>query len=53
MDLDVSYAPQFKSMKDHYNFTVSISNLYNKKQQYFTGSPVIGLMGTMKVVYTL
>ncbi len=53
MDLDISYSPQFKSMKDHYNFTLSISNIYNKKQQYFVGSPTIGLMGIMKMTYTL
>jgi outer membrane receptor for ferrienterochelin and colicins len=53
MDLDISYTPQFKSVKDHYNLTLSISNLYNKKQQYFTGSPVIGLMGMMKFTYTM
>jgi len=53
MDLDISYSPQFKSMKDHYNLTLSLSNIYNKKQQYFVGSPVIGMMGVMKFTYTL
>jgi len=51
MDLDVSYTPKF--MKDHFNMTVSISNLYNRKQQYFIGAPVMGLMGVCKLTYTL
>ncbi|HQV78883.1 MAG TPA: TonB-dependent receptor [Chitinophagales bacterium] len=51
MDFDVSYTPKF--LKDHFNVTVSISNLYNKKQQYFVGSPTIGLMGVCKFTYTL
>ena len=51
MDLDVSYTPKF--MKDHFNMTVTISNLYNRKQQYFVGAPVIGLMGVCKLTYTL
>lgn len=53
MDLDVSYTPKFKGANDHYNFTLTVSNLYNRKQQYFTGSPVIGLLGNMKFTYTL
>jgi outer membrane receptor for ferrienterochelin and colicins len=51
MDLDISYTPKF--MKDHYNITVSLSNLYNRKQQYFIGAPVMGLMGICKMTYTL
>lgn len=51
MDLDVSYTPKF--LKDHLNVTVTISNLYNRKQQYFVGSPTIGLMGICKFTYTL
>lgn len=51
MDLDISYTPKF--MKDHYNVTISLSNLYNRKQQYFLGAPVIGLMGICKMTYTL
>ena len=51
MDLDISYTPKF--LKDHYNITVSISNLYNRKQQYFVGAPYMGLMGNMKMTYTL
>ena len=51
MDLDISYTPKF--MKDHYNVTISLSNLYNRKQQYFVGAPVIGLMGVCKMTYTL
>ncbi|MDB5227488.1 MAG: TonB-dependent receptor [Bacteroidota bacterium] len=51
MDLDISYTPKF--LNDHYNCTVSISNIYNKKQQYFIGSPVMGLMGIVKMTYTL
>jgi iron complex outermembrane receptor protein len=51
MDLDISYTPKF--MKDHYNITLSLSNLYNRKQQYFVGAPVIGLMGVCKMTYTL
>nr|HPN19221.1 TonB-dependent receptor [Chitinophagales bacterium] len=47
MDLDISYTPKF--MKDHYNITVSLSNLYNRKQQYFIGAPVMGLMGICKM----
>jgi iron complex outermembrane receptor protein len=51
MDLDISYTPAF--FHNHYNVTVSISNLYNKQQQYFVGSPVMGLMGICKMTYTL
>lgn len=51
MDLDVSYTPKF--WKDHFNVTVTISNLYNRKQQYFIGAPVMGLMGICKMSYTL
>lgn len=51
MDLDISYTPKF--WNDHYNVTVSLSNLYNRKQQYFIGSPVMGLMGMCKMTYTL
>lgn len=51
MDLDISYTPKF--MKDHYNITVSLTNLYNRKQQYFIGAPVMGLMGICKMTYTL
>lgn len=51
MDLDVSYTPKF--LKDHFNMTVSISNLYNRKQQYFLGAPYMGLMGVCKLSYTL
>lgn len=51
MDLDVSYTPKF--MKNHYNITISISNLYNRKQQYFLGAPYMGLMGICKMSYTL
>ncbi len=51
MDFDISYTPKF--MKDHYNVTVSLSNLYNRQQQYFVGAPVIGLMGICKMTYTL
>lgn len=51
MDFDISYTPKF--LKDHLNVTVTLSNLYNKKQQYFVGSPVIGLMGICKFTYTL
>jgi hypothetical protein len=51
MDIDISYTPAF--FHNHYNVTVSISNLYNKQQQYFVGSPVMGLMGICKMTYTL
>ena len=51
MDLDISYTPKF--LKDHLNMTVTLSNLYNRKQQYFVGSPVIGMMGICKMTYTL
>lgn len=51
MDLDVSYTPKF--LKDHFNVTVSISNLYNRKQQYFLGAPYMGTMGVCKFSYTL
>ncbi len=51
MDLDISYTPRF--WNNHYNVTLSLSNLYNRKQQYFTGSPVMGMMGICKMTYTL
>lgn len=51
MDLDISYTPKF--LKDHLNMTVTLSNIYNRKQQYFVGSPVIGMMGICKMTYTL
>ncbi len=51
MDLDISYTPKF--MKDHLNVSLSFNNLYNRKQQYFVGSPTIGLMSVCKMTYTL
>lgn len=51
MDLDISYTPRF--WNNHYNVTLSLTNLYNRKQQYFVGSPVMGMMGVCKMTYTL
>lgn len=51
MDLDLSYTPKFLNNK--YNVTVSLTNIYNRKQQYFVGSAVQGMMGMVKMSYTL
>lgn len=51
MDLDISYTPTF--LNNHFNVTLSLTNLYNRKQQYFVGAPVMGLMGITKFTYTL
>jgi iron complex outermembrane receptor protein len=51
MDLDISYTPKF--WNDHFNITVSIQNLYARKQQYFIGSPVFGTTGLVRMSYTL
>jgi len=50
MDIDVSYTPKF--LKDKFNVSVSVQNLYSHKQQRLIGSPVIGTTGVMKLSYT-
>ena len=51
MDLDISYTPKF--WDDHFNITVSVQNLYARKQQYFIGSPVFGTTGVVRLSYIL
>ena len=46
MDLDISYTPKF--LNNHYNCTVSLTNLYNKKQQYFASLSCNGFDGNCK-----
>lgn len=51
MDLDISYTPKFKFLKEKFNVGVSVQNIYSNKQQRLIGSPVIGTTGIVKMSY--
>lgn len=51
MDINISYTPKF--WNDHFNATVSVQNVYSRKQQKFVGVPVMGTTGILKLSYTM
>lgn len=50
MDLNLSWTPNFH---DNLSFTLSVSNLYNNRHQFFVGSPEIGTSGMFRISYAL
>ena len=50
MDVDVSWTPNFMPA---FNATMSVSNIYNRKHQYFVGAPEIGMMALMRFSYVI
>lgn len=50
IDLDLSWTPTFH---ENFNATLSVQNIYNRKHQYFIGSPVIGAMAMLRLSYKI